>query len=74
MKVCCSGLFGSLSYSVNEKVKLNTFASYSLIFSSSFRTINYGGFVTYDMHLIGEWILELSVVVISGCATDKQYL
>jgi len=53
------GLFGSLSYSVNEKVNLNTFASYSLIFSSSFRTINYGGFVTYDMH--PNWRMDIGV-------------
>ena len=44
------GLSGLLTYTVNEKIRLNTFASYSFILSSPFSSSNYGGFVSYDIN------------------------
>ena len=50
------GLSGLLTYPVNEKIRLNTFASYSFILSSPFSSSNYGGFVSYD--IIPNWGMD----------------
>ena len=53
------GLSGLLTYPVNEKIRLNTFASYSFILSSPFSSSNYGGFVSYD--IIPNWGMDFGV-------------
>lgn len=53
------GLSGLLTYPVNEKIRLNTFASYSFILSSPFSSSNYGGFVSYD--IIPNWGIDFGV-------------
>ena len=53
------GLSGLLAYPVNEKIRLNTFASYSFILSSPFSSSNYGGFVSYD--IIPNWGIDFGV-------------
>ena len=53
------GLSGLLAYPVNEKIRLNTSASYSFILSSPFSSSNYGGFVSYD--IIPNWGIDFGV-------------
>ena len=53
------GLSGLLTYPVNEKIRLNTFASYSFILSFPFSSSNYGGFVSYD--IIPNWGMDFGV-------------
>lgn len=52
------GLSGILTYPVNEKIRLNTFASYSTNFSS-FGSLDYGGFVSYD--ITPKWGIDIGV-------------
>lgn len=52
------GLSGILAYPVNEKIRLNTFASYSTNLSS-FGSLDYGGFVSYD--IAPKWGIDIGV-------------
>ena len=52
------GLSGILTYSVNEKIRLNTFGLYSFNLSS-FGSLDYGGFVSYD--IAPKWGIDIGI-------------
>lgn len=53
------GLSGMMTIPVNEKIRLNTFASYSFMLSSPFSSLNYGGFISYD--IVPKWGIDIGI-------------